>query len=172
MRLVQLVVSAEEQVQSGHLEATVESEHANDSSSSITFDLGGATRSPRMHFVSSYRSEAGQRITELIMIGDTSWERIDGREWVEVAAREGVWGQVQGFLPGVAAFAETGQIRVEDNRLTWSDTVRDIDVTLQVDVATGVPQQLRRASRSTNSVVTVTYSGWNAPVDIQAPSSP
>lgn len=167
--LVQRAITAEENVKTGHLEASVESEQGNDASSSITFDFGDGAQPPRMHFVSTYTSSEVQRTTELIVIGEQFWERIDEGAWTEVGAREGVWGQVQSYLPGVAAITDTTQVSAEGDRLTWSDHVRDVDVTLQVDEATGVPQQLRRASRSTDTVVIVTYEDWNAPVEIQMP---
>lgn len=168
-QLVQRVIDAEEEVKSGRLEASFESEQGNDSTSSITFDFGDAANPPRMHFVSTYTSAEGSRTTELTATGESFWERIDQGTWVENGAREGVWGQVQGYLPGVAAVSSSTPIRVEGNRLTWSDPERGIDVTLLVDPATGVPQELRRASRSTDTVVIVTYKDWNAPVDIQIP---
>lgn len=169
-QVIQRVSDAEKQVKSGRIEATFESAQSNDSTSNITFDFGDAANPPRMHFISTYSSADGQRTTELTAIGERFWERVDQGAWVETGAREGVWGQVQSYLPGVPGVSSSLTIRVDGNRLAWTDPERGVDVTLIVDLETGVPQELRRESRSSNTVVIVTYKDWNAPVDIQIPA--
>lgn len=167
--LVERVAQAEEALRTGHLEVAAESGQRVDRAT-ITFDFGGGAEPPRMHFVSSYESADAQRTTELIMIGGSTWERVDGGPWTEVGEREGVWGQVQGYLPGVAKMTDIARIRVEGNLLSWFDDARQVDVTLQVDPVTGVPRELRRASQSSNAVIVVRYSDWNAPVSIESPA--
>lgn len=171
-QLIQRVADAEKGVRSGRIEAEFGTGKEIDSTSKITFDFGDASHPPRIHFESTYSGSAGTRTTELIIIGDRYWERTDGGPWSEVGAREGVWGQVQSYMPGVPAIADVSRIRVFDHQLIWTDEARDVDVTLEVDLETGIPRQLRRDSRSTDTSVTVTYSDWNAPVDVQAPPAP
>ena len=168
--VLQQVAAAEAALRTGQFEAAIDYGNQNRSSAHLRFDLGDDRRAPRLHIVSQYQSASSAHIIERITIGDRSWQReIDGR-WTARPAAEGVWDQVVPFLPHAgsvtsAAIAGSGNPLV----LRWYDAGRDADITLVVDLASGIPLELRQTSRTTGLVLSVNYRGWNTPVEITPP---
>jgi hypothetical protein len=76
---------------------------------------------------------------------------------------------VQAFLPGTGALVAQGRPDGA-NALSWYDATRDADLRLVTDPLTGVPQQLQQTTRGTGTVLTVSYRGWNTPVEIAPPT--
>jgi hypothetical protein len=161
---------AERALQSGQFEILSDYGNGMQSSSNVRFDFGGAQGVPRFHIVTTYQSPESNRVVEQIMIGDQTWQREADGTWTAIAAQEGVWGQVQPFLPQ-AASASSPEATTEGERtvLQWYDAGRDTDVRLELDPASGTPTTLRRATRATGVVLTATYAGWNTPVEITPP---
>jgi hypothetical protein len=168
--LLDQVADAEAALRSGHFEATLDYGGGSRSSAAVRFDLGDEQQMPRLHLTTTYEGAEEVQTTERITIGDTTWERqLDG-SWTRVAAQTVVWDQVQPFLPHAAAAANP-RLEQDGDRavLHWEDAGRNADVTLVVDPATGMPRELRRVTRETGEVLTVTYTGWNTQVEITPP---
>ncbi|MGH2354202.1 MAG: hypothetical protein ACRDJN_21565, partial [Chloroflexota bacterium] len=169
--VLQRVAAAEAALRSGQIEATIGYGEATQSSALVVFDLGDDARVPRLHITTTYAGAAGARTTERITVGDRTWERQSGGPWVAAPTRESVWHQVQVYLPRIdsAPSVDTAS-GPEGTVLRWYIPGYNAEMTLQVDPATGVPRQLRQVTRSTGSVLAVTYSGWNLPVEIAPPA--
>lgn len=165
------VAAAEAALRTGQLEGTIDYGNGTRSSAQVRFDLGADGGVPRLHIVTTYQSASGTQTVERITIGDKAWQRQPGGEWTTIAEQEGAWGQVQTFLPHAASItsAETDS-STGPALLHWYDAVHDADMTLQVDLATGVPRELRQVTRGTGLALTVIYSGWNTPVEINPPA--
>lgn len=102
----------------------------------------------------------------------TSLSREPGRSGNLTARTQGVWGQVQAFLPRLARVSDPQ--RENDERpgeLRWYDSARNADVTLRVDPESGQPVQMQTVARDTGSLLTIAYTGWNSPVQIDPPVS-
>jgi hypothetical protein len=171
--VVERVAGAEAALQSGQIDASIEYPDGARATTRIMFDLGAPGGTPSVAISTTYQNDAQTRTTELIMLGSQVWERVDGSTWEEVENVEGGRGQVQVFLPRIALVAEPQ--RDSDDRpgaLHWYDAARNADIRLQVDPESGVPEQLRQVSRETGSVLTVTYTSWNGPVQIDPPAIP
>jgi len=85
---------------------------------------------------------------------------------VRQASADDVRAQVAGVLPqlGVSPVDVTfAPARIAT--LRWYEAARDTDSVLQVDAATGVPQEERRTIRAGGPTVVVRYSNWDGPVD-------
>jgi len=81
-------------------------------------------------------------------------------------------GQLQAYLPHVASAPDpVAETSGKTATLTWYDAPRDVDVTLKVDSATGVPLQMQQVPRKSGSTLTVNYAGWNTPVEIAVPTT-
>jgi excisionase family DNA binding protein len=169
--MLQQVALAETRLQTGELAATIDYGTGPQASTHIRFDLGGPRREPRLHMTTTYHGGDSQQRSERIMIGNEAWQRTGSGRWQTLNDQEGVWGQIQGFLPHAAA-GSNPHMEANGGRtfLRWYDTGRDADVMLQLDPATGVPRELQRVARPTEAVLTVTYSGWNTEVKIAAPT--
>jgi len=165
------VAEAEAALQMGQLEATITYGSEQRSSARVRFDLGDEQRVPRFQITTTYTSADGVQITERITIGDQSWQRQQEGQWTATPARESALKQLQVFLPRSDSISDPKRVIVERTYgLRWYDAARDADVTLILDAA-GIPRQLRRLSRANGLVLTVTYSGWNTPVEITRPGA-
>ena len=139
----------------------------------MRFDLGDQTLDARLHTTTTYVGSESSRTQERITIDEQSWQRQQGGRWLSVPEDEGVWGRLQEYLPGVSAVREVA-LQSSDSRvsiLRWRDDVRGADVSLQVDTATGTPLKLSRQDRATATDLTVTYTGWNVPVEVVPPET-
>ncbi len=168
--LLNQVAEAEETLRTGQFEAAIDYGNGNRSSARMRFDFGDAQQSPRVHITTTYESAEGTQTVERITVGATTWERQPDGSWTTVSAQAVVWDQVQMFLPHAAAASDAEIVRGANTvELHWDDAGRDAEVTLLVDPDTGTPQEMRRLSRATGLALTVTYSGWNTPVEIRPP---
>ncbi len=171
-QVLQKVAAAKSSLRTGELEATIAYSEGQRSVSYVRFDLGNETGVHRVHMTTTYHGTDSVQTMEYIMIGENAWQRQADGQWTAVGLREGVWGQVQAFLPqtehGVAASLAPGGNQTE---VHWDDPARAADVVLEVDPATGTPRTMRQTTRATGAVLTVTYNAWNTPVEINAPGS-
>ncbi len=166
----EIVAAAVRQVRSGKIEAAVDYGQGDRSAATVLFDLGDAAHPPRLHLTSSYQGAKGSQSLELIAIGERAWQRQSGGRWTPVSHFEGVWGQVQPFLPRLDEVASLQVYRGQTvGVIEWYDATRNTDVRLHVDPETGVPQHLRSVSRDDGSIMTIDYSEWGAPVEIAPP---
>lgn len=165
------VAAAEVKLQSGQFDAVLDYGNGVRSASHASFDLGDGQREPRIHLTTTYTNADTIQNSEQILIGERAWHREANGRWVPLAEQEGMWGQLQSFLPHVLAATNPEITRGEQAMtLRWYDARDDADVTLEVDPATGTPRRLQRTNRTNSQTLTVIYSGWNTPVEIEAPS--
>jgi hypothetical protein len=170
-RLVRQVAQAEETLRTGQFDATLESSDTSRSQASVRFDLGDVNQAARLQMAARYESGSGAQTTERIVVGDKVWQRQAGGGWTVAPKKEGVWDQVRIFLPQAASALEP---RLDDGNpptLHWLDAGRNEEVTVQFDPASGVPHTMQRVSRATGAILTVTYQGWNIPVEISPPNT-
>jgi hypothetical protein len=167
--LVQRVAAAETALRTVHLEAEVDYGDGDGASATIVADLRGEGRPARLHFVAR-TSVGGAQTSELIMVGERSWQRGPGQQWVAASGVEGAVGQVKVFLPRARAAVDP-RVEEEDDQsvLWWTDPARSEEVTLWFDPATGTPLELRRVD-SGGAILRVMYLDWNGPVNIAAPA--
>lgn len=168
--ILQDVARAEAALGRGQFDVAINYSNRTRSTARVVFDLGTAGSAPRLHITTRYENPEGVQSIEQIMIGDKSWQRQPDGQWAAIPAEEGVWGQVQTFLPQADTISspELGS-GGNTSVLHWYDPGRDADVTLRIDPATRIPQELRRVARGTGVVLTVIYSGWNSAVEIPSP---
>jgi hypothetical protein len=164
------LAAVEVQLQSGQFEATLDYGNGTRSSSRSSFDLGDGRREPRIHITTIYTNADTIQNVEQILIGERAWIRQADGAWVPMAEQEGMWGQLQSYLPHVLS-ASDSQITSDENGLVlrWFDRFADAYVTLEVNPSTGTPRQLQRVSRTSGQALTVVYTSWNTPVEITPP---
>ncbi len=164
------LAAVEVQLQSGQFEATLDYGNGTRSSSRSSFDLGDGRREPRIHITTIYTNADTIQNVEQILIGERAWIRQADGAWVPMAEQEGMWGQLQSYLPHVLS-ASDNQITSDENGLVlrWFDRFADAYVTLEVNPSTGTPRQLQRVSRTSGQALTVVYTSWNTPVEITPP---
>lgn len=142
------------------------------SSAQVRFDLGTAQILPHLDFKTTYQGASSTQTIQEITIGDRAWERRGEESWTSVPPRKGMWDQIRFFLPGAQYGSDPGYTRQQDHvALSWYDATRDADVTLTIDPETAVPLILERRTRSTGLTLTVTYTGWNTPIEILPPAA-
>jgi hypothetical protein len=156
------LADAETALRSGWLDAEIDYADGGGSTAKVLFDLGGEGLPARLYFTSG----EGAQAAEFLTIGEQSWRRQPRGRWAATGGLEGVWGQVQAFLPRARSAAEP---RLADGTLHWEDRGRDAEVTVRVDPDSGIPRELRRVDRTGGAVLRVTYHDWNQPVEIGAP---
>jgi hypothetical protein len=163
------VAAAEATLRTGELEATIDYGGGSRAAARVRFDLGDAQHVPRLHMITTYQSATGRQTSERITIGDQSWQRQPDGQWMTVVEQEGAWGQVQNFLPHAAPVTNAEIASHDPTILYWYDSGLDADITLRIDPSTGAPHELRQVPRHRGVGLSVTYSGWNNPVDIAPP---
>jgi hypothetical protein len=165
----QRLIAAEGALRRGQMEAVLDYGNGVRATATLVFDYGGANQPQRLHLTTVYTSPTGSQTSEHIIVGNRAWDRQPDGRWVAVPEQEGVWGRVQPFLPH-ADQAPTPALRNEvgATSLRWTDAGQDITVLL--DPASGIPQELRQVNRSTGATLVVTYRGWDTPVDIAPPT--
>ncbi|MBC8076396.1 MAG: hypothetical protein H7Y32_10010 [Chloroflexales bacterium] len=165
------VVDVLAQLRSGTLAAVTTYQDGSRASARVRFDLGNAQHPPRLHFVSGYAGAGGVQSYEQIVIGDRTWQRQGEGAWAAVAMPVRVDEALRDFLPQLQT-APNVQVNADASAvvLGWYDASRNADLTLLADLASGLPQQLTRAARDSESVLAITYLGWNDPVTIDPPT--
>jgi hypothetical protein len=138
----------------------------------MRFDLGDLQHEPRYYASAAYQNGAIQQTVERIIVGEQSWDRRAGDPWKPQPAHEGVVGEIQLLLPHADSISDPS-ITIESGMvvLRWIDEARDADMTLTVSPDTGIPRKLRQVTRATGVVLTVAYTGWNEPVEINTPQN-
>lgn len=165
------LAQAEATLRTGQIAATVGFGNGLRTITDVRFDFGGDGSEPRFAITRTYGGATGTHTQELIAIGDRIWQRVDQGTWDRVSVPVAVREQVRALLPninGAMNFGPTGQNM--DTAFRWSDTGRNADVTLTVDGATGIPQQLQQVTHPTGATLAVTYTGWNTAVDVRPPT--
>ena len=165
--LVALVRAERSDVRRGTVETTIDYGGGNMAVSTVTFDLGDGSQPARLLITTTYQGATGSRTVRRLTIGSQTWQRGAEATWVRQATPDDVRAQVAEVLPqpGTNAIA-VAFLPARIATLRWYEAARDADITLQVDAATGVPQEERRAIRSGGPTLTVRYPNWNGPVDI------
>jgi hypothetical protein len=163
------VAAQEAGLQSGTLSATIAFSDGGRAFSDLTFDLGGPGNQALLHDIAGNPGVAGTR-NERITVGGTTWARVGNGPWNHFPEQEGVWGQIQPFLPH-AAQVQPGELLpgTDPSALRWTDLAASADVMLQTDPATHIPKRMWRLNRRNGSQLIVNYTGWNVPVKIQPP---
>jgi hypothetical protein len=164
------VAALEVKLRSGQFDAVLDYGNGVRSATHARFDLGDGQGEPRIHLTTTYTNAGTIQNSEQIVIGERAWQRGANGGWAPLAEQEGMWGQLQSFLPHVVAATNAEITRGEQAMtLRWYDSRDDADVTLEVDPVTGTPLRLQRTNRTNSQTLTVIYSGWNTPIEIEAP---
>jgi hypothetical protein len=169
--LLQQIAAAEAVLRMGELDAALDYGQGTQAVAHVRFDLGTDQRPPRLDFRTTYQGTSNPHTIETIAIGERSWEQQGTSGWKTVAMRKGLWDQIQFFLPH-AQLGTQPNIDMQNGQplLRWYDPAHDADVTLRIDPARTVPRELQRQMRRTGLRLTVTYVGWDAPIEIQPPA--
>jgi hypothetical protein len=141
------------------------------SNAHIRFDVATG----RLYMQTIYQGPQGTRTIERITIGDRTWQREGNGPWSVFQEQEGVWGQLQPYLPRVAlipAAQMQSTYQGGSAELRWYNAGSKVDVSVLFDPASGIPSQLQQVNRTSGATLTITYTGWNTPVDIQPPPAP
>jgi hypothetical protein len=155
----------------GQFAATITYANGTSSDVVVRFDFGGEGQPARLASQTTYRAVTGARAAEQITIGDQTWTRQPGQPWLAAPTTQGVREELQALLPGTEALVAQGQSD-GPNALRWYDAARNADVRLEFDPLTGTPLRMQQTTRGTGAVLTVTYQGWNTPVQIASPTGP
>lgn len=165
-------------LRTGRFDATIDYGDGTSLTMCVRFDLGGDADPPRLQTRASVcRADAARVAGESILIGERVWRRAPQGRWVTVApsgsARvpgERVRRTVQALLPSLAGLAApVGERRADRPALHWHDDTINADIVLEFGPVGGLPRSFRRETRSTGTVLLVTYAEWNGPVDIAPP---
>ena len=155
---------------SGSLTAITTYRDGSRASARLRFDLGDAQHPPRLHYTAGYVSAGGAYNSEQIVIGDQAWQRGGADAWAAVPQPVSVAEALRDFLPSLD-HAQDVQVHTDPSAvvLGWYEAGRNADMLLLADLASGMPQQLTQTARDTDSVLAITYLGWNEPVTIEPP---
>lgn len=165
--LVAQVRAAGADVRRGMAETTLDYGGGITAVSTITFDLGDGQQPLRLLVSTTYKGATGSRTVRRLTIGSQTWQRGADATWMRQATADDVRAQVAEVLPQPGATAvNVTFMPARVASLRWYEATRDADIALQVDAATGVPQEERRTIRSGGQTVVVRYLNWNGPVDI------
>ncbi len=168
--VVRKIASAEAGLRTGQLAARIDVADASSTTVDMAFDLGDGRQPPRLESMTTYLAGGGTRAVERITVGDRTWQREPGGEWLVVSAETGIRARVQPYLPAVDAVSDPVlEGSPERTLIHWHDSTHGSEVTLRVDPSTGIALELQEAA-SGGPTLTVTYSGWNDPVRIAPPT--
>jgi len=165
--LVALVRTVRADVRRGTVETTLDYGDGITSVTTVTFDLGDGQQLPRLLLTTTYKGATGSRTVRRLTIGSQTWQRGAETTWVRQATPDDIRAQVTEVLPQLST--NTVAVAFMPARvatLRWYEATRDADTALQVDAATGVPQEERRTIRAGGPLLVVRYLNWNGPVDI------
>lgn len=169
--VVERLAVEEASLRSGIFDAVVDYSDGTQATAHFIFDMGDATLPPSLYSKTVYNSAQGTQVLERISIGEQAWERRGDGEWAAAQELEGVWGRIQPYLPQAANAVRPEFVEAEGGpTLHWSDAARDVTVLL--DLESGIPREERVLSEPSGSTLVVTYQGWNIPVEISAPVGP
>lgn len=169
--LRQQLMQAEAALRTGRLEAVLDYGNGRRSTAIVLFDRGTDAGVPRLHMTATYDGATNAPTSGRIVIGERAWELQPNGRWTVVATQESVARQLQGFLPRAISVSDSELISGPSTSvLQWYQPSTNSEVTVQLDAETSVPRQLRLLTRATGVVLTVTYNGWNAPVEIHPPT--
>jgi len=166
--LRQRAIARQNALQTVQLDATIDYGNGTSASGQVRFDRGGTPDTARLAIAETYRGATGTRSGDFLQIAAQAWQRTPGEPWQPVVSPEGILERLRAYLfpVGAAEDVTRGEQDADTVTLHWYDPGSDADVTLQLDRATAIPRQWRQVSRPTGQVMTVRYSGWDAPVDI------
>lgn len=165
--LIAQVTAAESALHTGEFTATLDYGDGVRSSTHMRFDRGDGHRAPRFSITSIYEGSGEKQTIERITIGGQSWQRQPDGRWASRPAREGMEDLLNVLLPRADTITNAEAVREADRvMLRWHNASQNTDTTLVVDPTTGIPRELHQLTRTTGEVLTVTYGGWNTPVEI------
>jgi hypothetical protein len=167
----QRTITAETLLRAGRVTATLDYGNGTRTMTLLRFDLGDDGQVARMQVAATYQGTSGLQSIERIVIGAQAWQRQGGGAWQSITAPGNVRDQIAVYLPNVDHAPATPQVDVtgESATLRWYDAAHDMDVTVDVDPASGNPRQMTQRVRASGAMFTVTYDAWNRPVTIAAP---
>ncbi len=163
------VATTEAAVRTGQFDADLLYRDGTRVVANARFDLGDGTRKPRVYMHTTYHTASGSQTSERITEANETWQRMPNGKWNPVKSQPGAYAQVQALLPhaDVANGAMTSGVTAA---LRWYDPSRDVDVTLDANLDTGVPQKLTQVSRTSGATFTVMYRTWNGNMDGMFPN--
>jgi hypothetical protein len=134
------------------------------------FDFGQARQNPRVWIKTAYRPQDGATayVTERLLFGTQAWERGANGRWELLATQGHILHEVEALLPDANAITTTTDTDLADE-LRWYDARRDADVTLLLDPGSGLPREMRQATRSTGIQLVIGYEHWNQPISLPQP---
>ena len=164
------VATAEDGLRSGTFDVAIDYGAGSRSIVSVRFDLGDPARPRRMAFSSTSDGPTGRQSVELVAVGERTWQRLPDGGWGPAVSQDGLWEQLEEYLPRILAatnptVARDGEVLL----LRWNAADRNADLELRVDAATGRPLELRVTGRGSQTALIVSYTGWNTPVAITEP---
>jgi hypothetical protein len=169
--LLRRIAQLEAGLRSGEFQITIDDGNARSALVTVRFDRGGGDRARRVQVVSVADGPGGREVREQIAVGGRVWERRPGGTWAVATSQDGLWAQVEAYLPRAAAIADPVLARAPGVMiLRYADTGRDAETVLTYDLASGLPRELHQVSRGGGGV-RVLYRGWNTPVDIREPQA-
>jgi hypothetical protein len=168
--VVQRLAAAEANLRSGRMHIVIEYSGGTQMTAEIVFDLQHAS-GPRMRMTSTYTSATNTQTAERILIGAASWERQADGTWLQIQNVEGAWGQLQAYLPHIAAVENVDHDSEQEGLLIWYEASRGLEITVRVNPVSGVPELMRQVSQQAGTVLTVTYTEWNTTVQIEPPGT-
>ncbi|MEP7188835.1 MAG: hypothetical protein ABI901_06585, partial [Roseiflexaceae bacterium] len=158
-------------MRSGRLEALIDYGNSNRSLASVVFDLGTDQLPAKFAITTTYEGASGRQTAQRTTIGERTWQRQADATWSAQPAEESASGELQAFLPAFDSIKDPQVSAGQEGLLAlqWADA-NGADITLLIDPDTNIPRQMRQLARNTGTLFTVTYQGWNAPVEINPPN--
>jgi hypothetical protein len=138
----------------------------------VRFALGNGQQPRRLHIASTSQTSTGSAIFEQIAIGEQTWQRQADGGWTPAPTQDGMWEQIQAYLPNSRTIANaTLTVGERVASVSYRDEAINADTILTVDPTTGTPLQLRQRIGAGGPAIAVVYRAWNVPVVIEAPPS-
>jgi len=164
----QNVIRIIEGVRSGALVGRIQ--YSNDTVATIQFrfaTLAGQREPTTFASTTTYQATTGTRTDQRIVVGNRAWTRAADQSWNPSTAQNPQQ-EIEAFLPPVGSLlAATSDA---NGVFVWYDSRRDAELRLELDPSTGTPSRLTQTSRSTGTILSVQYQGWNTPESITPPT--
>jgi hypothetical protein len=168
--IVARITAAEAALRSGEFDATIEYAGGSRSVVRVRFDFGSGQEPRRLHIASTSQSATGSATFEQIAIGEQAWQRQADGSWALAPTQDGMWDQIQAYLPNSRAIANaTLALEGKEATLSYRIAAGRAEAVLIADPTTGTPLRLRQQSADDGTTITVVYRGWNVPTSIEAP---